>query len=356
MGLPFLASDAAAAPGYRPACKVEAAVSGGGGGLLDMAASLLGASQADPWAEHLRGIDLVSAPAPFLDTCRIELSGGDGAPEVALGDKLNIKLGYGDSLNPVFSGEVAAIAGGDRRGLTLRLASPALALARLRQNASFEQRGLGDLLRAWAGEAGLAPGSLDGGPDLPFLAVDDRRSAWEWIAELARLAGLMAWVDGEGKLHCKAPGGAPARTYRYGQDILSLAHDERVPALGEVTVNGEGAAGGQGSQAWSWLAKDPGPIRAGAGASPPKRLVRHGALRNHAAVAAMAAGLDAMGSRLAKRVAVSVPGSAELGVGALFSLAGCPGGRGDGDWLVLRLRHRYARRLGFVTELDGIAP
>jgi hypothetical protein len=166
---------------------------------------------------------------------------------------------------------------------------------------------------------------------------------------------LLAWIDADGKLNCKQPAGAPARSYRYGQDLLALRFTERVANLGEITMSGEGAAGSQGAQAWSWLAKSADSVQASAGDGAPKRLYQEGALRDHSAVDAAANGISERAQALRSIVEVTVPGSPEVGVGAPFELADCPGGRGDGTYVALGVRHRYAKTRGFITELTGAA-
>jgi hypothetical protein len=354
LSLPFL-SDSSTAPGLRPGCKITQGAAASGGGLLDAAASLLGAPQSDPWAENLRSVEISQAAAPHLDTCRLMVARGPTLPTVAVGDELGVQLGFDGSLATVFTGKVSALIGTRDQGLEVVLASPSHGLAQARQNVSFEQRTLADVVRQWAGEAQVTPGDLDTGPSFPFLAVDDRRSAWEWIAVLARLAGTMAWIDGDGKLHCKQPAGTPVRKYHYGQDVLSLSFSERVAHLGEVTMTGEGAAGSQGAQAWSWLAKSADAVQASAGDGVPKRLYQEGVLRSHAAADAAANAIHERAQALCSRVVVRVPGSAEVGVGVLFELADCPGGNGDGTYQVLALRHRYAKARGFTTEISGAA-
>jgi hypothetical protein len=355
LGLPF-PSSSSPAPGFRPACKItQGAASSSSGGLLDTVASLLSAPQADPWADNLRSVEIAQGPAPFLDTCRLWLARTSTTPAVAVGDELGVQLGFDGSLATVFTGKVVVLSGTRDQGLEAVLASPAHLLAQSRQNASFEQQTLGDVVRQWAGEAQVTAGNVDSGASFPFLAVDDRRSAWEWIGALARLAGLLAWIDAEGKLNCKQPAGTPVRTYRYGQDLLRPRFIERVASLGEVTVSGEGAAQSQGAKAWSWLAKSADSVQASAGDGAPKRLYQEGVLREHAAAAAAAEGIAQRAHAARSVIEVAVPGSAEVGVGALFALADCPGGRGDGIYVALRVRHRYAKAHGFFTQLHGLA-
>ena len=350
--IPSPFGSSSAVTGFRPACRIGQGAAADGGGLLGAVASLIGAPQSDPWADHLSTVETLQAQAPFLDTCRISLVRDATSPAVAVDDKLTVDLGFDSALKRVFTGKVAQI-DARSRSYDVVLAASSLALAQLRQNASFEQRTLGDLARLWAGEVGVTPGTIDAGPTYPFLAVDDRRSAWEWLASLGRLAKFRSWVDGDGHLHCRSAAGAAVRIYHHGQDVLSMSFSERTSQLGEVTMTGEGAAGSQGSQAWSWLLKSADEMQATSGQGVPKRLYQDGALRNRAAVTDAAAGVSEPVAALRSIVTVTVPGSADVGVGSKFTLKDCPDGRGDGDYVVLRLRHQFGKMRGFVSELVG---
>ena len=352
------AFGASGSPGVKARCKVTQSTSssGGGGGLLGAAASLLGgAAESDPWAEHLLRVEITQGPAPSVAVCRLTVARTPRLPALAVGDELSVELGYDQALTPVFTGKLASVADTAERGLVLTLGSSAHLLASLRQNASFEQQSLGDLTRQWAAAAGVTPGSVDAGPSYPFIAIDDHASAWEWIAALARLAGLWAWIDGAGELRLGEPEAAAARSFRYGQDVLALSLAERAAFLGEVSVVGEGAAGSQGADAWSWLVKQADGVKASAGSGGPKRVFQHGALRSHDAADAAARGVSARSEGGRSEVRVTVTGSPELAVASRFELADFPDGRGDGSYVVLGLCHRYDKRFGFRSELRGVA-
>lgn len=355
MKLPFL-TEAATASGYRPCAKVSPAATSGApvGGLMAMVASLLGAPQADPWADHLREIEITLAVAPALSSARLLLASTEQTPNVALDDLLKIELGYDDSFTPLFTGPVIARQQ-DGVSLSLKLASQAHAFTRLRQNSAHENRTLADLLRLWAGEAEVETGQLATGPTYPYLAIDDRRSLWSWMAELAADAGAWLWLDGDGKVNCQPAGGPVVRSYGYGTDLLDLRFVERNTLPGTVTVVGEGAAGSQGSQAWSRLVKDSQAVRAQAGQGDPRFMWQRGALRSLAAAQTAAGGWSDAARQQQITVEVRVPGSPELLPGQLFNLKACPRGEGDGDYLLHRVRHRYDRH-GFLTELTGSAP
>lgn len=354
MDLPFL-PDAPAVPGFRPRCKVgPPAPAAGGGGLLDMALALLSAPAADPWADHLTEVEVLLAPAPAVSHARLTLTDREGAPVVAIGDALRLELGEEGALGAVLQGEVLAVESqpGERRVVVL--ASAAIKLARRRENAGHQARSLADLLQAFAAAAGLTPGALDAGASYPFLAVDDRRSLWEWSAVLAAHRGLLVWVDGDGALRCAKPGGPAVKTFSHGQDVLALEHRASAPPQGLVTLVGEGAAGSQGSAAWSWLAKDPQGIQAQGGSGDPARIHADGTLRSSAAVTDATAARSTQASARAARVRLHVPGSPQLIPGVKVTVKGSPGGAGDGDWVIETARHRYGRG-GYVAQLDAVA-
>jgi phage protein D len=327
----------------------------GGGGLADAAAGLLGggAGQSDPWAACVQSLNVDLRAAPGVDACVIDAAAAS-LPSVAMGDALQVELGYADQLGKVFTGKVARIDARHDGSVRISLDSGALTLARLRTNTSYEQQTLADIVKKLLGTAGLQSGTVSTGNTYPFVALDDRQSLWAWVGELAAQAGLLAWVDAEGKVQVQAGGGASAATFTYGADILSLAHSSGTAVAGDVTVIGEGAAGSQGTQAWSWLSKQRSPVAAQQG-SGDVRQHSEAALRN---MAGMQASTQAWGQRLTARattVQVTVPGQSALSVGSTFTLASCPQGRGDGDFVATRVQHRYDKRQGFVTQLTGQA-
>lgn len=345
------------APGLAPKVKLAKAAAGGGGGLgsdlLSAAAGALGigAAQPDPLTDALVAVSIQLAPAPFLPTCRLSFLPRSDFPGLKLGDKLTVNLGSGEEPTPVFNGQVATLA--NRHGaLEAMLATPASALARIRRNAGYESQSFSDLLSTWAGEAELQTGDIDSGPDYAFFAVDDRRSLWEWIARLARHADVPVWIAADGKLNAKKPAGQPVAKFAWGETLIALDATARDPVTTAARIVGEGSAGRQGSDAWSWLAKDPEGISAGSGGGPAGTVTQDGGLRDLASVAAAAAGMAAAGQRIADLVRISVPGTPALDVASVFELANCPGGYGDGQWSALEVRHRFTAG-GFVTEVVG---
>ncbi|MBI5015286.1 MAG: hypothetical protein HZB55_07310 [Deltaproteobacteria bacterium] len=343
----------------RPAVRVSfGGGAGGGGGLSGLASAAsgalgLGGEGPDPWAESLVAVTVEGGLAPFVNAAEVELAPGGRAPAVALGDEGSVALGFGDQ-GPatVFTGQVWSLSRGLGRTLRFTATDAGGKLARLRVNQAFEAMSAGDVVQQLASSAGVTPGQVQAGERFPYLVLDDRRTAWDHLAELARRSGLLGWVTSAGEVVFAAvTPGSPAQTFAYGADLLSLDAWESPPALGAVTVRGDGAAGSKGQDAWSWFAKDPGPVTGQAGSGAPERSFRDGALRSGQAVNAAASSLADAAGRGNVTVAALVPGAPAVGVGGTVRLSGCPQAELDGEYLVARVRHRYAKGEGFTTTL-----
>ncbi len=353
ISVPGLGGSSNAAPAFRPAFKVSKSA-GGGGGLLAAASSLLGMAQRDPWADCVQGIQLDLQLAPGVDSCTLETVGAS-LPDVALGDALKIELGYADALVPVYSGKIARLLSRQDGSVQITLDNGALTLARLRQNTSFEQQSMSNVVSTLLSDAGITDSQIDAGANFPFLAIDDRQSLWAWIAVLAAHGGCHAWIDSEGAVQIKAGGGPAVSAFTYGNDILRLQTSIAAPQAATVTVLGEGAAGSQGSQAWSWLSKKASSISARQGGSGDARQQSAPLLRSVSAAQSSAQFWQQALTAQATRIDLTVPGNADLAVGSTISVSDCPQGRGDGDYLLTRVRHVYEKKKGFITLLEGQA-
>src|SRR5262249_14654531 len=226
------------------------------------------------------------------------------------------------------------------------------ALAALRLNQSYEQRTAGDIVNALAGAAGVAVDRADDGPSFPFYVVDDGRSGWSHTAALARASGFLASVTPSGKLAFgPAADGDPVQTFSYGGDVLSLESFEAAPSAGTVTVVGEGAAGSQGSDAWSWLVKDPSGVTATSGSGDPARLASDPSLRSADAAQGAADAIAADAAAGAATARLLVAGAPKAVVGSAVAVADAPDDALNGTWVVRGLRHRHTKHGGFTTLL-----
>ena len=157
-------------------------------------------------------------------------------------------------------------------------------LAAFRLDQGYEQQSAGDIVRDLAGKA--RPSTRERSttaPRCPYYVVDSRSTAWEHVARLAALVRVrgLARRRTARSISARCRPASPVQTFTYGEDVLELDALEAPPLPGTVTVVGEGAAGSQGSDAWSWHVKDAS-RRDGHGrlAAIPRVLVPLGALRS----------------------------------------------------------------------------
>jgi phage protein D len=311
-----------------------------------------GGASADDWAAALVSVTVEAGVAPAVDAADIVLAAGAGV-EVALGDAGSVALGFGDSgPDAVFAGAVGAVHRSLSGETRIAAVDGGAALAALRMNRSYEKRTAGDIVRDLAGEAGADAGSIEDGPKLPFYVVDDGRSGWMHIADLAAKSGFLARFAPGGSLEFgPASEGAPAQTFAFAQDVLALDAAECPPAAGAITVVGEGAAGTQGDAAWSRLVKDPSGVTGTAGSGDPARLLRDRSLRTLDAASGAAEAAAARAAAGATTARLLVPGAPKATVGASVAVQGTPDGALDGTYVVRGVRHRYTKREGFASLL-----
>ena len=357
LGIPF--ADSGDAPAVRrPVFTVRFGDGGdpGGGGLLGAVAAAAGLSggAGDPWQGHLASVALDLGLAPCADLATLVLAGGAQAPAVAAGDGGSIALGYADQ-SPVLvcTATVAAIRRGLRGSLEFTAENGGGLLSRLRRNQSYEQQSAGEIVRDLAAQAGVETDSVANGSDFPFYVIDDRRSAYGHIADLARRCGYGTWFSAQGKLNFgPLPGGDPVQSFTYGADILALSLRQAPAHPAGFSLGGDGAAGGQGQEAWPWLVKDPAGITARAGAAAEARQISHPALRSAAAAQAAAEGRMSAAARATVTGRIRVPGAPVVTVGSRIAIAGAPDAALNGAALVVRVRHRFSKSGGFVSIFD----
>lgn len=351
VGLPFdtgTTQPAVRKPGFS--VTAPAPVSGGLGAVAGAVGDLLGVGGQDPWARSVEAITVQAGIAPQVDRVEIVLGTGGQAPAVALGDELAVSLGYGDSdLSPVMTGRVTAINQDLRGRQCIVLTNGAHQLARGRLNQSYEEQSAGDIVNQLLSEFDIPPGNVESGHNYPFYVVDDRRSLWRHIADLALQNGFCARINAAGELDFSPLNdGDVAAEFHYGIDILSIDLHEHGPVFDGVAVTGAGAAGSQGPDAAFWVVSDSDGISSSQGNGTPIRAIP--ALRDAAAVEVAGAAIVTQRHRLAKAGRLRVPGVAVVEVGQAIGIAGTPGGRFDGTWLVMEVRHRLDKRNGFISE------
>lgn len=345
----LLASDTPTAL-RRPVFAISLGSGGGGGALAGLASdfdNLLGAEE-DPWLKHTLAIEVDCALAPVADRAEIVLAPGADSPAVVIGDSVTVSLGYSDAETVlVFSGRVSEIstnADGSRR---IDLANASGQLARWRGNLSFQQQKSADIIRELLAESGIDGGTIDNsGAALPFYVADDRCSFYQHIARLAELSGAIVHISPDNKLQLQAlAAGSAVQTFHYADDLLQ-ADWLAVESQAARRWQGEGAAANNGSEAWSWLLKNADAMASGdtgTGHYYAPLLRAREAVDNAAAAHTL---------RNGRRAQIITAGAANVISGSTLTIAASPQRTLDGSAVVTRIRHRFSRRSGFISEID----
>lgn len=330
----------------KPAVEISFGASTGGGLVPDLAVL----NTADPWQRSLVSIHAISSVAPSVDAAKLMISYDRQAPEVAVDYEGSISLGYTDSATAVImSGRIDQLYYDTSNQACITTVNGSAELSQLRINQSYEQQSAGDLVSDLCSLAEVDTDVVETGIDLPFYVIDDRYNAYEHIYRLARTSGYIAYFTIEGKLYFGPEhGGQTVRTFSYSHDILELQVQTNSHSAVAATVIGEGAAGAEGQEAWSWLIKDPGAVTAEAGGGK-QYLVSNAALRSSDACQTAADGIAGHTAAQSRTGRILTPGAPEVVVGSTIEITDAPDEDMNGQFFVSRVCHRYSKQNGFTS-------
>jgi phage protein D len=261
--------------------------------------------------------------------------------DLTTGAEVEVSLGLSsDDLQAVLTGQVEAV----RQltwGTVVRVLATTVKLDRLRIGRSYTAQTAGDIVRDLCDVAGLTPGDVDDGPTMGAYHVDERRTGWRHLRELAALLGAELASGSAGEVHVRAPRtGNAQHTLRAGAELLDWSAGPQSAAADPLPVGPYGAASEQGSDAWSLIQHAPG----GSGAH---RVLP--AVRDRDAAAAIDNAVTAAHQRATVRGRAVATGAPTVRAGDLVELDEVP--RAAATYRVLRACHRIDVD-GFRTTLD----
>jgi hypothetical protein len=279
----------------------------------------------------------------------------------AAGSTLAIALGPAGDETDVWTGEVTGVRLAPD-GVALEGLASSVALSRTFVSQTFVDLSFADVARQLASAAGVDVAEASGETTLSAYAVDDRRSAWAHLNDLAELAGADVTVTETGALKfvtlSSGPGGAAigglvghavavgfgggASGLRHGANLLGWRVTTR-KAAETPSVAAYGSASESGRDKWHWIRHAPDPAGSG-----PARIVS--AFRTRAAAGALADALAARAARAERRATVVVVGDGTLRPGQTTTITGIPGDAG-GDLRLVAVEHTLDGDAGFVTRL-----
>lgn len=313
----------------------------------------IGGAELTPAAgSALAGLQLSLGKRSGAGEARITLGGSHGV-QVALGDDVEVELGWADETELVFTGRVAAIEprfGFGAPRLVVTAFCPLMQLMKAPQRPRlFENQTPGDIVKAHAGDAGVALGKVEAGPRLA-RALQHRESAHAHCRALAQRCGFDFYAAADGKLQfARFARSAADEVLYHGIDLLDVRRTSVAPPAG-ITVVPESPASSAGDETAAWLVKDPSAHAGTAGdadtltLSDPLLRTREGA--QHAAKAWL-------GERWRAGSATAVvPGRPSLRLGQAVELRGVSEDGLSGLYEVLALQHRFDVARGFGTTLS----
>lgn len=296
----------------------------------------------------LDGRRLTSAEAALVRLRVLLTLGEHGPAEVLLwpssklagaqpGSRLVIALGSEGNEEDVWSGEITGTAAG-ADAVALDGLEGTVALSRQRVSQAYLNQSVADIVRDLAGSA--AVDEVSGATTLPAYFVDDRRSVWAHLLELARIVDADVSASPAGGLRfVPARTGTPDHRLRHGAEVLGwwTGAASEPPA---AAVAAYGAASEAGGEQWHWIRRPSGPGG---------QFVA--ALRTKDAAEAMARALSNRAARAAVRGRFRIVGRPSVRPGDLLAVADLPTGD-PGALRVRSLEHVLDARQGFVTTLE----
>lgn len=271
----------------------------------------------------------------------------------SVGSAATVALGTVGSEADVWNGEVVSVRL-TPGGVALEGLAGSLVLSRTFVSQSFVSVSVADVVQQLASAAGVDVDEVSGDMALSAYAVDDRRSVWAHVNDLAELVGADVTVTEAGALKFIAPtapsGGAGAlggvvggaSGLRYGANLLEWRARTRALA-GTLGVAAFGSGSESGNEKWHWLRSSVDAVGSG-----PVRLAAAVRTRDAATIVSDAIAMRA--KRAARRADLLVVGDAALRPGQTTTIADIPGDAG-GDLRIIAVEHLLDGDLGFVSRL-----
>lgn len=273
------------------------------------------------------------------DAAELTLWPSSKLKDAAAGDALEISLGNLDDEEAVFTGEVTAVlAGAD--ALVVEGLAATVALSRARRSQTYVSQSVADIVKDLASDIDVD--EVQGDLQLDAYSLDDRRTLWSHVLDLAALVGADVGCSAGGGLRF-APfeSGSADVSLRYGAEVLAWHAGSR-PAPAVPAVVASGAASDAGAEKWHWLTRDP------ASGSTSARVVA--AFRTKDAADQLNQVLADRAGRAALRGQVTLVGRVDVRPGDRVEMTDLPSGD-LGTLRVLAVEHVMDARTGFITSL-----
>ncbi len=263
--------------------------------------------------------------------------------DLSPGETLAVSLGDAGSEELVWSGEVTRVEQATD-GVVIEGLAPTAQLSHSWKSETYLSQSIADIVSDLASTIDTDEVKCD--MALDTFTVDDRRSVWAHLRELARLA--------DAELSCSAEGGVRFVPVRTGGSDLTLRYGAEVIGwqVGPALVGSSSgmaplrSASESGQEKWHWWIREPS---ASGSAEGPLRVV--GAFSTRDAADALEQALSDRAKRQGVRGSIKAVGQPEARPGILLAVDDLPGGD-PGALRVLAVTHHMDGQSGFTSTIE----
>ncbi len=285
-----------------------------------------------------------------LDTFDLVIKTGEKTKDIKKGDPVTISLGYEGSLSKVFTGTVDRITP-SIKAIHLAGYSMMNLLTRRNQNKVYEKQTAGDIVSDIAKSFGIREEKVEDGISFPMYIVDDTRSAYMHIRDIARKCGFDFYMTFEGKLVFRQYRRTTPKPFKYGRDILSYEVQHPTPVTASVKVLGESPASFKGADTSHWRTKKA--VEGSAGSGDVTFVIEDPVVRDKESAEKVArAYLETILTPLSGTI--TTLGSAHVRVGDTISIKEMPDGEMNGEFEVTGITHHFNKKEGFLSRVNWV--
>ncbi len=299
---------------------------------------------------HLVSLQTSSTLAVPSHHCRLVL-GQPQALKISPQDSITVKLGYGNSLNLIFTGIVETAEWGIDR-VTVQAISSFRSLISARFNLLYEKPSAGDIVKDVAqSRLKLKVDKIESGLKFPVYALGDHISVYDHLSTLARQCGFEFYANSQDKVVFAKYKAVNTHRSTYGDSILNVVINDPAKGVTGVEIYGESPSSqGQGEQAYSWLTKKE--VKGTAGSNTGVLLRLEDATARTEAIASTVAQSTLVRRQQKQRGQVTLLGDANLALGDAITIAKMPLSQQNGTFKIVGVNHRLNRQQGFYTLID----
>lgn len=205
---------------------------------------------------------------------------------------------------------------------------------------SWEDMSIADIVADLAGDLSS---EVEADLQLSFYSIDNGRSVWSYLFDLAQLAGADITNASDGGIRFASSSKQSSATeLRYGAELLQWRLTQNTP-LAVIGAAEHGAASSSGSDKWHWLAHDP----VGAGG---ESVRVPAAFHSRDSASAFSDAAAQRASRAQTRAEVWLGGRPEIRPGHWVELKDLPQGD-SGPLRVREVTHQLDGYAGYITAL-----